>query len=90
MVIKKNDADRTPDFARQSHVSGRELSKQVKSMVPLSRLSGSRFAGTSPGTWATRAVRDEHHVSIFEPMFASMQFSASLVSLGARDSSGAA
>lgn len=87
-LIKKDDADRTPDFARQSHLNwARALSYEIVA----------EHGGTADGQWASlRAhfqgtVKPRRHndevklANVFEPLFSSIQWSASLLSLATRN-----
>lgn len=86
-LIKKDDADRAPDFARQSHLNwARALSHEVIR----------EHGATADAQWASvrahfeRAARPRRTeggplADVFEPLFGSVQWAASLVSLASRD-----
>jgi hypothetical protein len=86
-LIKKDDADRTPDFARQSHLNwARALSYEIVQ----------EHGATADAQWATvrghfervakpRRASDNVLAGVFEPLFGSIQWAASLVSLASRD-----
>jgi len=85
-LIKRNDDERAPDFARQSHLNwARALSYEVFH----------EHGATSTAQWNSVRAHFDAAVNprnmdgvdladIFEPLFASMQFSASLLSLASR------
>lgn len=87
-LIKKDDADRTPDFARQSHLNwARALSYEI----------AQEHGATADAQWASahthfervakpRRPTDDVLAGVFEPLFGSVQWAASLVSLASRDS----
>jgi hypothetical protein len=86
-LIKEDDADRTPDFARQSHLNwARSLSFEVLQ----------QHGATANEQWAsvrrhfepvvkTRPAADEILAAVFEPLFGSFQWAASLFSLASRE-----
>lgn len=86
-LIKKDDADRTPDFARQSHLNwARALSYEIVQ----------EHGATADAQWASvhghfervaksRRTADDVLAGVFEPLFGSIQWAASLVSLASRD-----
>lgn len=82
-LIKRGDDDRAPDFARQSHVNwARALSFEV-SQEHGATVSAQRDAVRKhfDSCVTRRKIGDDHLVKVFEPLFGSLQFSTSLVSL---------
>jgi hypothetical protein len=86
-LIKKDDADRAPDFARQSHLNwARALSYEVIQ----------EHGAAADAQWESvrahfekavkpRRVPEGTLADVFEPLFGSFQWAASLVSLASRD-----
>jgi hypothetical protein len=85
-LIKKDDQDRAPDFARQSHINwARALSHEVLQEHGDTALAQwESVQDHFGGTVKPRRMTETSLVDIFEPLFASMQFATSLVSMASR------
>ncbi|MDP9347684.1 MAG: hypothetical protein M3P24_00840 [Gemmatimonadota bacterium] len=85
-LIKKNDEDRTPDFARQSHVNwARALDYEIiQEHGPTPEAQWRALTAHFKGSVKSRKLDDDARVGIFEPLFASVTFASSLISLASR------